>query len=554
MSLSQKAGRVEPTMNAHELVLRESDGSRLDRLVRGLIDERVNAVVVADDEGLLDHYGRLFAQRLRQQSAVKVEVYFPNSTEAVLARFNRILADLKVSDAISPTGSTADHRVLVIYDGQATELREVQLLGRLLRDFPGANTRVLMLLNRLGAGTEDKVEALGKKALRWDLTRPTADEARALLDRARLTGSMPEAQALLDSVGVQGLEQAMALRAGLSALAKADAALGPMSSPLATSAAAPPAPSGPSSSSAPPTPFGSAVPSGSAAPAGPLGTTLQAASFAASLQRAAQRSEQQRTEPRAVPIHSGLVPTAPVEESPQVQTIETREPTEPAPDEAPAGSKARRSPLLLAGLLALTASAALTAWQHREQVLSVVMPADSAESQGSASEPRSQAGDAKKADANEYKTLGPLPEQVSNEELQEQRRKAPLPIEPEPQKSEPPKPVPPKSEPPKPEAAKATPALLEEIKTLAPGFYVQHLSRETRAEVVDFWNANPSLAKARLLKLKRLGAQGDNFVLLSGPFRTLDDAKALAQRADIPKDTWIRPASAIRKLLPDSTP
>ncbi|MEY2777189.1 MAG: hypothetical protein RLY30_1287 [Pseudomonadota bacterium] len=509
MPLGQDAEKVEPIMNAHELVLRESDLSRLDRLVRGLLEERLNAVVLADDEGLLDHYGRLFSGRLRQQSSVKIEVYFPNSTEAVLARFNRILADLKVSDAISSAGSPAEHRVLVVYDGQATDIKEVQLLGRLLRDFPGANTRVLMLLNRSGADAEQKVEALGKRALRWDLHRPTPDEARVLLEEARMKGSAPEAQSLLDSVGVQGLEEAMALKAGLNALAKADAALGP------------------------------------------LGTPQQAAaSFAASLQRA---SAQSRLDVQTPANSEGALPPA---ANPPLKAQE-------APTPSPQRRKAAKSPLLLAGLVALSASAALTAWQHLgDRITSEFMPDKKLVSASPSVTSKATGESAPEADSTPMKTLGPLPEQVSNEELQQERKNAPLPEapEPEPVKPEPSKPEPSKPEPPKPDAAKPTEAkgpaqaALLDLKAVAPGFYVQHASRETRAEALDYWKANPGLAKARLLKLRRIGATGDNFVLLSGPFKTLDEAKAFTQKSGIPKDTWIRPASALKKLLPEATP
>ena len=77
---------------------------------------------------------------------------------------------------------------------------------------------------------------------------------------------------------------------------------------------------------------------------------------------------------------------------------------------------------------------------------------------------------------------------------------------------------------------------------------------ETRAEALDYWKSHPGLAKARLLKLKRIGAQGDNFVLLSGPFKTLEEARAFTQRAGVPKDNWIRQASALKKLLPETAP
>jgi septal ring-binding cell division protein DamX len=88
-----------------------------------------------------------------------------------------------------------------------------------------------------------------------------------------------------------------------------------------------------------------------------------------------------------------------------------------------------------------------------------------------------------------------------------------------------------------------------EPRGLAPGFYVQHASRGTRAEVERFKSQNPVLAKARVIQLKRQGAPGDNWVLLSGPFASLDQARAFLARKGIPPDSWVRPASALRPLL-----
>lgn len=96
--------------------------------------------------------------------------------------------------------------------------------------------------------------------------------------------------------------------------------------------------------------------------------------------------------------------------------------------------------------------------------------------------------------------------------------------------------------------AKATKGAAEP-QGIAPGFYIQHASRGTRAEVERFKAQNPVLARARVIRLKRQGAPGDNWVLLSGPFASLDQARAFLARKGIPSDSWVRPASALRPLL-----
>ena len=52
-----------------------------------------------------------------------------------------------------------------------------------------------------------------------------------------------------------------------------------------------------------------------------------------------------------------------------------------------------------------------------------------------------------------------------------------------------------------------------------------------------------------IFKLKKTQVEGFFYVLLSGPFETLDDADAYTNRDDIPRETWIRGALSIRPLI-----
>jgi hypothetical protein len=493
-------------MDGQEIFLRAQDRARLDRLMQGVTEEKLCAVLMSDSDEVLDHYGRILSRALRAQPGLQVEVFFPDSTEAVLVRFNRLLADMRVADAIAPAPSDDPGRVLVVYDGRATGLKEVQLLGRLFKDFPGANTRMVLLLHSASADAEAKAEALGKRTIRWDALRPSAEEARVLLSEARDAGAGPAAQAVLDRVGVQGMEAAMALKAGLRALSKADEAL---AEPAASRVA----------------------------PADDRLALERAQQFAASMAKAKAEQSSMASAPPAAPP-----------------------------------KKARKfSPILLVGLFALSASAAITLIQQlppgflqtaQEGLQSLV---------GMEPEGPATTADPVPADAPVEvgaKTLGPMPERLTDLEIQQdpslRAQQAELTVtqgtEPAPKaealKAEVPKLEPPKSEPPKAGAPIPTPAkpvALTTMTKVAPGWYVQHLSRESRVAVEQFHKAQPKLAKSRLLRLKRIGAEGDNWVLLSGPFKTLDEAKAYMATPGLPPDMWVRPASAIRKMLPDAS-
>ena len=509
--------------------VRASDKTRFEHVLRSLLDDRRAATLVSDCDALLDHYGRMLADSLRKSRELAVEVYFPNSTEAVLARFNRILADLTVAEAIKAEGSSAPQRLLLVYDGKGTGLKELGLLARLLKDFPGANTRLVLLLQSAGADADKKIDAFGKLALRWDVERPSSEEARLLLEDARANGMGPEVQALLDATGVKGFEAALALRTGLRALAMADEALGeePKKSnrPLAQAA----------------TGFGAAMVQAAAAaaeaPSVPvsrpaakkipgvlvLGMVALAASAAIT---ALQHVPWDDLSPKPGPTVAELMANPPSEEK-----LADPAPTDPAPADPPADS----------------------------------VPADSVPASPVSADPAPQAAADEPVNVPRRRTdstaqvLGPVPEQLSEPELKRERlgsqpidseaRAASAPVR-NPMATPPVLATPPAPPPPPPVSAAKDTKGAADPKGLAPGFYVQHASRATRAEVQRFQAQNTVLAKAKIIRLKRRGAPGDNWVLLSGPFSSIDQARGLLARKGVPSDSWVRPASALRPLLP----
>lgn len=614
-------------IQAAEIFVRASDKARYDRVVRGLLEEKLTALLVSDCDALLDHYGRMLADGLRKIGGLSVEVYFPNSTEAVLARFNRILADLTVAEAIQTEGSTAPNRLLLVYDGKATGVKEIQLLARLLKDFPGANTRVVLLLHHTGEESDKKVEAFGKRALRWDIERPSSEEARLLLEQAKIQGMAPEVQALLDATGVQGFEAALALRTGLRALAMADEALGEAPESAAEKKSASKKP-----------------------------LAAVAAGFGAAMERAAaSQSKQDGREPKM---------------SGDGFSLGAQEGSQSATGSVAAGRLSDSTPakkglpgILVVGFAALAASAGITLWQHApwsgseptsmpSAPVAVLSPQDSAASADTKAQPdkddtpadldkkaeslkeeatKNEPAAVGKRDDTKSRVIGPVPERLTEPELKQQailseREKAAAakekaaqekaakgkaeradksaaekgtkgttaasspttPASPNPELVRNPfaQPIPGQAEvislapaksaadakdkkdgkdkkDAKAVASKATPAKsdnkgdakaggpMTDLLRVAPGFYVQHASRETRGALAAYYASNANLARARALKLKRIGAPGDNWILVSGPFATIDEAKAFATRPGMPADHWVRPASALRNLLPE---
>ncbi len=511
MTTESPTSSSPPTAN---IFLRPGDQTRLDRLVRAVSEEASSIALVSESDAVLDHYGRMLAEELRSVAKVAVEIYSPDSTDALMDRFNRILASMSVSEALKAQGSTAPARLLLVYDGRATGVREMQLLARLLKDFPGANTRVALLL-RSHAEASKKIDAFGKRMVRWDVQRPSPEEAQALLTAATAQGQGQEAQALLAYIGDQD-EASRTMQETLRVLARADEAL-----------ATPP----------PPAPIAS-NPS-------PASQAAAASTLAALTARAA------RAEPA---LQNSTVAESPMQVDPALAAAAL----------AAARPKKRMPTILVVALVALVASAALTFWQR--------LPDESA----------SKAKVQSVVATGEPPPLAPPPASAPADSgtLSATTPAAPTAAAPAPQPiaeppSAPPKglvgpvPVPEDSDPAARLAAKAAPVVTPspapaapaagrpatanspaEIKSIPAGFYVQHMSSGEREVVEGFWRRNPSLRQARLVELTRIGAEGPNFVLLSGPFPTINQARAFMNRPGLPKDMWVREASKIRPLLP----
>lgn len=194
--------------SVHELIgsdgifLRVADRRRFDYVMRAVSEQSLSLSISSDHDGVLDHVGRLVINKLRRMEGLQIEVFLPANTEALLDRYNQILAGLSLEDARNPDNSPAPRRVLIAHDAKAISPRDLQLLSRLTQDFPGANVSLVLLVDRTGALTHEKtLESFGQRLLRWPLEQPTRAEGEELLAIARGLGFEVEVRKVLASTG-----------------------------------------------------------------------------------------------------------------------------------------------------------------------------------------------------------------------------------------------------------------------------------------------------------------------------------------------------------------
>ena len=183
-----------------DFFFRAADRMRVEGCVNAIAQEGLSLVLSSSHEALLDHYVAMLLTRLRQQAPEhRLEVYFPANTESLIARFNEALAAQSVKDAVKPGTSGSGAQIWIVHDAQNLPDHEMQLLARLIQNFPGSNIRTLLIMN--GQSEREALAALGRKVLRWDIEPPTAEQAEAALEQARQDGRFNAVSQLLRRMG-----------------------------------------------------------------------------------------------------------------------------------------------------------------------------------------------------------------------------------------------------------------------------------------------------------------------------------------------------------------
>ncbi len=164
---------------AGEIFFRESDNSRMNRLFETVVNDGLHFLMTSQLNGPVDHYGKLFLNRLKMRSGLAVETFMPVSTDALIARFNSTLSDVSLEEARDDKAPMPG-RVIVVNDLHAIDGENLSLLMRLISDFPSLNVRLVFLADQIPKDMERILERLGSRLVRWDVVPPSPDEQMKL--------------------------------------------------------------------------------------------------------------------------------------------------------------------------------------------------------------------------------------------------------------------------------------------------------------------------------------------------------------------------------------
>ena len=157
------------------------DRLRFEILLKSLTEGSLNLAVLSDHDQVLDFYGNLFDQRLREKGETHIEFCASTNSEQLVQKFNEILSELTLNQALEKDAKHAPRRYLVFRDSILMQDFELQLLARLVNGFPAGNISVILLLKRSGS-YRSKLDAFGKNLLQWEVEAKISEVKEPLKD------------------------------------------------------------------------------------------------------------------------------------------------------------------------------------------------------------------------------------------------------------------------------------------------------------------------------------------------------------------------------------
>lgn len=172
-----------------EFFFRMADRLQMDSCLAAVAKESKSLVLVSPSGQLLDYFGAAFIRRLKQDlDKTPVEVFMPPDSEVMLERFNKLLSSLSLEVATQPRKQQSPESVWVVHDANALGTHEIELLTRLVHQFPGAGISTVLMF------TSDTNPALsicnqGKQFVSWQLEMPTPEQKLTTIQQARKNGN-----------------------------------------------------------------------------------------------------------------------------------------------------------------------------------------------------------------------------------------------------------------------------------------------------------------------------------------------------------------------------
>ena len=217
--------------SSSEFFFRVTDRLQMESCVSAVAQDGKSVVISSDSNELIDHYGAAFVRRIKQKlPQTQLEVFLPRDTEAMLERFNQLLNTLSLDVATKQRVGFAPEKVWVVHDANAMGGHEIQLLTRLIQQFPGAGISVILMFTE-GTSQGDAIANQNKQFIAWSLERPSAEQKLAAIQQARKNGQEEAAVDFFNRLSKSAVKKLPASASGAASAAPAAKKAAPQQPP-----------------------------------------------------------------------------------------------------------------------------------------------------------------------------------------------------------------------------------------------------------------------------------------------------------------------------------
>ncbi len=171
-----------------EIFFRAFDRLQVESFLSALKHGNKSLAILSQHQELLSYYGDVVVHRLRNElPEVPLEFFMPADSDEMLERFNAILTTQSFDTATKPRAKGPPDKIWIIQDGHALGESELQLLVRLIQNFPGAGISTLVMFRSdqdLGSTAFHDASQFNT----WALEMPTAEQKLNAVQQARRNG------------------------------------------------------------------------------------------------------------------------------------------------------------------------------------------------------------------------------------------------------------------------------------------------------------------------------------------------------------------------------
>ena len=139
-----------------------------------------NLIFCSTNPAIANYYSNFFEKKISNFENIKVEKFFPNDTETVINKFNSILKEVSIEESKQINKESA-RKIFIIPDLESINPYELQLLSRIINDFPASNVNFISFLKDIENNKRNNfIDLVRKNTFIWQIPYPDANSIRIL--------------------------------------------------------------------------------------------------------------------------------------------------------------------------------------------------------------------------------------------------------------------------------------------------------------------------------------------------------------------------------------